>query len=420
MQRCLVLFLALFFFVSPLSAADHAKLFDQVWTLINEKYYDPAFNGVDWNAVRERYRPRVDAAKTDAEFYIVLKEMAGELHDAHTRFRSPLERDLSKHKQTTTVGLTLSEIEGQPAVFSVTPDSEASRAGIEPGMIVTSIDGMPFEKKLSEAREEVGPSSSERASQFLAYRSIVRGEPGSILKIGLNRANGEAFEASLTRQVISAAPAVEARVLPSGLGYIKFPLFDKAVAKDFKQKLETIRSAPGIIIDVRGNPGGEVSAVQNIMDNFLAEKTLVSRITVRGGKNPSLLLRMEGLEPEVYAGHAGGQLYAGPVVILINQASGSGAELFSGAMQEIARATILGLPSCGCVLGTEGHKVADGAEVDVSEFMLVTGKGRKLENTGVIPDKTVPLTLADLRNHRDAALEEATRSLTGQQKQSKK
>ncbi len=419
MQRCLVPVLVLISFASPLAAADHAKLFDQVWTLINEKYYDPAFNGVDWNAVRERYRPRVDAAKTDTELYIVLKEMAGELHDAHTRFRSPSERDLTKHKQTTTVGLALAEIEGHPAVSSVAPDSEAFRRGVEPGMIVTSIDGMPIEKKLFEAREEVGPSSSERASQFLAYRSIVRGEPGSVLRIGLSRANGEVFEVNLTRQVISAIPPVEARILPSSFGYIKFPMFSKAVAKDFRQKLETIRTAPGIIIDVRGNPGGEVSAMQDIMDNFLAQKTLVSRITARGGKNPSFLLRLGGVAPEVYAGHPGSQLYAGPIAILINQASGSGAELFSGAMQEIGRATIIGLPSCGCVLGTEPHKVDSDAEVDVSEFMLVTGQGRKLENTGVTPDITVPITLGDFRNHRDATLEEAIRALTDQQKNPK-
>lgn len=65
-----------------LSAKERAEVFEEVWKTINEKYYDPSFNGVDWTAVRERYRPRVDSLSGDEEFYELLNRMAGELRDA--------------------------------------------------------------------------------------------------------------------------------------------------------------------------------------------------------------------------------------------------------------------------------------------------------------------------------------------------
>jgi C-terminal processing protease CtpA/Prc len=75
-----------------MSSKERVKVFDQVWRLIGEKYYDPHFNGVNWNAQRDEHRPQAQSADCDEGLYTALKEMAGSLHDAHTRFRSPAER----------------------------------------------------------------------------------------------------------------------------------------------------------------------------------------------------------------------------------------------------------------------------------------------------------------------------------------
>jgi C-terminal processing protease CtpA/Prc len=74
---------------NSMSAKERIEVFEEVWKAINEKYYDPKFNGVDWGAVHERYRPLVDTVKSEAEFYDLLNQMAGELRDAHTRVLSP-------------------------------------------------------------------------------------------------------------------------------------------------------------------------------------------------------------------------------------------------------------------------------------------------------------------------------------------
>jgi C-terminal processing protease CtpA/Prc len=115
---------------ASLSAKERVEVFEQVWKTIDEKYYDPSFNGVDWRAVRERYRPRVKSAAGEEEFYNLLNQMAGELRDAHTRVRSPRQNRDRKNREATSAGLLLYEVEGTPVVYDVTPDSEAARAGV--------------------------------------------------------------------------------------------------------------------------------------------------------------------------------------------------------------------------------------------------------------------------------------------------
>ncbi|HXU08790.1 MAG TPA: PDZ domain-containing protein, partial [Blastocatellia bacterium] len=168
-----------------LSAKDRVEVFEEIWKTVNEKYYDPAFNGVNWRAVRESYRPRIDHVESDDDFFRLLKQMVGELRDAHTRFATPAERREREREQAVSAGLTIFEVEGKPVVIAVEPDSDASRAGIEAGMIVVTIDGKPVADRLAEARTRVAGSSSDRAVLLRIYRMIVDGDPGTIFKISL-------------------------------------------------------------------------------------------------------------------------------------------------------------------------------------------------------------------------------------------
>src|SRR5882724_8298645 len=69
-----------------LSAKDRKEVFEKVWKEIHDHYYDPSYNGVDWNEVHQRYAPLVETTKRDQEFYALMSQMSSELHDAHTRF----------------------------------------------------------------------------------------------------------------------------------------------------------------------------------------------------------------------------------------------------------------------------------------------------------------------------------------------
>jgi carboxyl-terminal processing protease len=399
---------------APLSASERVEVFEKVWGTIEEKYYDPSFNGVDWGAVRERYRPRVEAAAGEEEFYELLDQMAGELRDAHARVRSPRRNRERRNREATTAGVRLFEVEGTPVVFDVTPDSEAARAGLLPGMVVRTVGGRPAAEALEAARREVGPSSSERAARVLAYLRLIAGEPGSALELGLARADGTHFDVRLTRRTVSAAPRFTARLLPSGHAYVRFDRFRPPVASRLKDALANFKDAPGLILDLRANGGGDGREGMRVAGYFFDEKVPVARIVTRTGRAPSALLGLVSLPKVFEAGEKGGRLYPHPVVVLVNEGTGSTSELIAHALQERGRAYVVGTRSCGCVLGVLKHReLKGGGELAVSEIGFVTPKGKRLEGEGVTPDRSVTLTLRDLRAGRDAALEEAETYLSG-------
>ncbi|MBA2504254.1 MAG: hypothetical protein H0V27_15375 [Pyrinomonadaceae bacterium] len=398
--------------INGLTGKERVEAFEKIWRTINEKYYDAKFNGVDWNAVRERYRPRVEAAQSDEEFYSLMRRMTGELRDAHTRFLSPRQRQQRKRLQATSAGVIISEVEGTPVILSVGTDSDAARAGVLPGMVVRTVDDKPIAERIKEVRDEIVASSSERAMRLLIYSRLLAGEPDTTVMLGLVRADGTPLDVTLTRRIASAAPKVTARLLPSGYAYIKFNRFHDPVANEIKEALVKFKDAPGLILDLRNNGGGDGEEALRIAGFFFNEKVSFGRILTRTGKPPSALFGLIKFPKEFQAGRKGGQLYRAPVVILVNEASGSASELFASALQEQSRASVVGTQSCGCVLGVLEHReVKGGGEFTVSEIAFLTSKGRRLEGDGVTPNETVALTLADVRSGRDAALARAEGSL---------
>lgn len=397
-----------------LSAKERIEVFEKVWETIEEKYYDPSFNGVDWRAVRERYRPRVEAAAGEEEFYELLNRMAGELRDAHTRVRSPRQNRDRKNREATSAGVLLFEVEGTPVVFDVTPDSEAARAGVLPGMVVRTIGGRPVAEALAAARTDVGASSSERAARLLAYLRLITGAPGSALELGLVRADGTPLDVRLTRRTVSAAPRFKARLLPSGHAYVRFDRFRPPAAEQLKEALTRFKDAPGLILDLRANGGGDGREGMKVAGFFFDDKVAVARIVTRTGKPPSALMGLVSLPKEFQAGEKGGRLYSNPVVVLVNEGTGSTSELVANVLQEQRRAYVIGSRSCGCVLGVLKHReLKGGGSLAVSELAFVTPAGRKLEGEGITPDKSVTVTLKDIQAGRDAALEEAEAYLRG-------
>jgi carboxyl-terminal processing protease len=385
---------------SALSPEDRVDVFEEVWETVNEKYYDASFNGVDWLAVRERYRPLVKQALSDDDFYDLLKRMVGELRDAHTRFHTPEQRRERERRQAVSIGVSIFDVEGKPVVVSVEPDSDARRAGVEPGMILLTIDGKPLAERLAEARARVAGTSSDRAIQLRVYRMIIDGDPGTTVRMSLARPDASVFEVSLSRRIVSDDPMVTSRRLQSGAGYIRLTLWKSPIRKSFKKALEQFKDAPGVVIDLRGNPGGEAGEVVNIASFFFDAHVSFGKFSKRSGK--AISLRTDDDH----------RVYKGPVAILVNEGSGSGSELFAGVMQENGRASVVGRQSCGCMLGiSEFKKVKGGGELAVSEYGYLSPRENSFEGSGVIPDVAVALKISDLQNHRDAALDEAERFL---------
>src|SRR5215217_105048 len=129
--------------VSTSTPEGRLTVFDDVWETIQERYYDPEFHGVDWQAKRNAFRTAAGRAANSQEFYELLRQMIASLRDAHTRVYSPDEKFDWWSPRFVTAGLTVREVQGVPTVLHVESGSAASRIDIKPGDVIVSVDKVP-------------------------------------------------------------------------------------------------------------------------------------------------------------------------------------------------------------------------------------------------------------------------------------
>jgi carboxyl-terminal processing protease len=386
---------------AQMSQSERIKILDKAWNTIDKKYYDPYFNGVNWNEIRKIYRPRIEAAKDDAEVYTIIKQMVGELKDIHTSFRTPQEVAASKRNLTIGVGVWLGEAEGKTVIFGVEPDSEAARAGLRIGSIVSRIDGRDTTEILTEKRAGV-KSSSSKAVDRIVYARLLSGAENTPVRLNVLEPNESTErEVTLVRRVVKSSTISDtqfiSRRMPSGVGYIRFDEFDFKVLKQFKKALTEFKDTKGLIIDLRFNRGGYHYAMSEMAEPLFAEKVSFGKTITRTGKIPKFL-GISLIPKETFVGEEGEQRYNAPIVILISNYSASAAEHFAAGMQESGRAKVVGGQSCGCMLGITGKTKINGGELYVSQFDFVTAGGKRIEQIGVMPDLTVVPTALDVQS----------------------
>jgi carboxyl-terminal processing protease len=395
-----------------LSPKEREEVFEKVWKEVDEHYYDPEFGGVKWQEVHQRYLPLVKAAKDDKDFYSIVDRMTAELHDAHTRFSSPEQWENHKKHQGVSVGFRAGYVEGKVVVLDVYPNSNAEHAGVEPGMIVTALDGKPMEARLAEAEPNVLPSSTDRVTKLRILSNVFAGSIDTPFAASLERANGSSLEVKYARQTLSMEPRVTSTKLSSGFGYIRFDEFHPSLVGNFKKAVEDLHTTPGLILDLRRNHGGVGATLEAMAAIFFNSKTLFERRMSRKQVSASERDGHRTEETQAFVGKNGAQIYSGPVVILVSEYSASATEVFAAGMQDSGRATLVGSPSCGCVLGITHERVMKGGGVlEISEVLWFSPKNRKLEGEGVIPDKVAVPTIASLREKRDVVLEEGEKML---------
>lgn len=394
---------------APLGRETRMAAIDFVWNTVNERYYDPKFNGVDWVAARGRWQPRALAAADDEAFWDDLDHMTGELRDAHTRVESPRRAALIESDRAVTIGFSLQLLEGRLTVTRVRADGDAYWAGVRPGMALAQIEGRPALAAYQEALAVTRQSSSARARHRTAVRKLLDGDPGTLASFVFVRADDSRIAAKLRRESIATPARVSHRLLPSGLGYVRLSSWDDAVQDRMISAIASLRDAPGIVVDLRGNPGGSAAMVRRVAEQFFQGKVAAGRAITRTGKPVTLAaFELVKLRQEL----DGEGTYGGPVVVLVDEGSASGSELFAGLLQSLGRAKVVGRTTCGCLLAFLGYaNTPGGGKLAYSEVAFEFPDGRRIEGEGVVPDVPVEMRVADLLAARDRALEEAQRLL---------
>jgi carboxyl-terminal processing protease len=293
-------------------------------------------------------------------------------------------------------------VEGKTVIVAVEPDSDAAHAGVQPGMILRTVNGKPVEDLFGEIRSHFAGSSTERSMKGVMHGALLYGGfLGPSRTFGIEGFDGKIFDVPVTHFGArpSESPVLAARRLPSGYGYIKFDGWKPPVDEQFKTELAKLIDTPGLIIDLRDNGGGQADVLLNIASSFFPGEVTFGGFKKRGGNLEQIVT------------HKPDRMYKGAVVILVDEGSASATEVFTVSMQEYARARIIGRQTCGCVLNQWSKNLKGGGTLRWSARVYSSPKDRILEGTGVIPDETINLTISDLRQGRDAAIEVAEISL---------
>jgi len=381
---------------------DRLKVFDQVWRAIYDNYYDKRYRGVDWRSQREIFRPQAEAARNSAELYRVLRQMIGQLGDAHTRVYAPEEGFDRDRPAGATVGVGVRRVEGKPAVAWVDPDSEAARKGIRPGFTVLQVDGLPIENALERIRDEIIESSTQTALESQTYDRLFHGRRDTPVSVTFLDNEERPRHVTLIRRFVEFQRRVIVREPLHNIGYIEITGFGPEIEKDFEAAMREAQGTRGLILDLRNNGGGFVATVSQIASYFLPEGDGLGEFINRQGRPASRYTQRSEIS------------YLGPLVVLVSARSASGSEIFAAAMQERKRAIIVGASptTCGCLLGVSRTlKLLDGGKLNVSDSDYRTAMGRRIEGSGIKPDLLLETRIADLLAGRDRTLELAVDQL---------
>lgn len=358
--------------------ARNLQVFDTAWDAVRRHYYDATLRGVDWNAARERHRAAAEAAATEEDLYRAINDMFAELKDPHTYASTPVEVAEERRHQGVLVGLISSpfgEQELQRLVLDVIPGSSAAASGIQPGWVLLSVDGRAPAEVLGPGRLQDGQTVR---CEFLDTTNTVRVVP-------------------LTATAVSVEPIRTTRVLPGGILFMRFDRFTLETARWVRAQLKEHRDAPGVIVDLRQNPGGEALALARALGEFFPRSVPMGRFVRRSGSDEHLRAS-PGLV---------GARYRGRVVVLVSEVSGSSSEIFAYAIQQQKRGLVVGTQTSGAVLGAETGALPGGGELQVSVRDYRTADNKRLEGAGVVPDVVLQTTIDDLRTGRDPVLQAA-------------
>jgi carboxyl-terminal processing protease len=315
---------------------------------------------------------------------------------------------LRKRDESISLGFSFVPLEGKLVVTGVNTESDAWWAGVRPGMTLVDIGGEPatvaYERLMADTRYD----STERSRHFRALRRLLTGPEDSKVPFTFERADGSRFQATVARRKFSSRAGTSHRVLPSGFGYLRLSQWTLGINSRMVSGLEALRETPGLVIDLRGNPGGAVQSVDRLLSEFFDKTTELAHTTTRTGKPISMLFGAVEIIKLKSTVEGNPKAYKGAVAILVNSQSASASELFAGAMQATGRGVVIGQPTCGCLLGFLGYaRVPGGGEMAYSEVGFVLSNGKRIEGEGVMPDHEVPTSLSDLVASRDRALETA-------------
>ncbi len=390
----------------------YRRTFETVWSRVKETYYDPTFGGLDWEDVRRRYEARLEAVRTESELYDLLRQMLGELRRSHFQIFPPgtfIERGSEAVEKRGNVGLDVRILGSRVVITRVWAGSSAERVGLRPGFVLRRVGDQEVSELLRRFSMSWEPEVRRRARVAQAVLALLEGEAGTWVRLQYVDGRSRLREVQLQRERAAwewserfgnfppMPMTFEARRM-GDVGYIRFSPFVVGLMERIRAAIREFASAPALIFDLRGNPGGIGAMAAGIAGMLCETPTTLGTMTLRSGHLNLAVFP----QPNPYRGL---------VVILVDGHTGSTAEIFAAGLQEMGRALVVGERSAGAALPSLFERLPTGALFQYAVADFQTPKGILIEGRGVIPDVEVRLTRRALLKGRDPQLEAALRIL---------
>lgn len=396
----------------------NVESFDYVWQTIRTRHWDPNLNGVDWQAVRDELRPKAEAAESQAAARDAIQDMLARLGQSHfailpaevyedVEARPDPEAD-GRQAGDGRSGLDVRMIDGRAVVWRVEPNSPASEAGIRPGWIVARVGERDLAPALAKLAEKYPGSPYLEFYQHRAVMARLQGRVGRKVSLDLLNERDEPVSLRLTLGQPVGVPAqfgnlpthyvrFDSQRLEQGVGYIAFNIFldPQYLMREYEKALRSFADAPGVIIDLRGNPGGLGAMAMGMAGCLTREPNQrLGTMTTREATLTFVAL------PRPSA-------YTGPVAVLVDGLSMSTSEIFAGGLRDLGRARVFGARTPGAALPSVIERLPNGDGFQYAFANFVSADGRLLEGRGVTPDVAIAPTRAGLLAGDDAVIDAA-------------
>jgi len=395
--------------------SQYSATLNEVWQEVDENFFDPKFNGVDWKQKRQEYESRVKQAQSIEEASGVINQMLSELNTSHTRFYNKLEpayyqllgifdsrgfrKEINKvfpdgKIDYPGIGIFTKDINGKTFITAILDGSPAAKAGLKVGDAVMAVDGKPYQPIQSFTNK------ADQQVKLSIQRTADSKSPEEITVVPKNLDPNTLFlEAMRTSvKIIERGNAVRtssgAESDRKKIGYVHIWSY---AGDQYQQLLVNeiaygkLSDADALILDLRDGWGG---ADPNYLNIFTEKVPVLTRIG-RDGVKRELDFQ-----------------WRKPVVMLVNNGSRSGKEILAYGFQKYKLGKVIGTKTAGAVVGGSPFLLKDGNLLYLAVIDVLVD-GERLEGKGVIPDIEVPFPL-EYAQGKDPQLEKAVEVLLEQ------
>ncbi len=403
--------------LSALPTAPHMTLFDQVWTAVLERHYDPTLGCLDWPALRERYGAQVAGAKDDAAAYAAMNAMLGELRQSHLGLVPPQRAMAAEPGQARPTGLGRVPIEITMAGDDVVVSSAAwlgKKSPVPAGATLLAIDDHALPQWVAQAGTQWSRPVERDLHVLMAARAWLSCDRGQSHELtwqaaGARKPSSKRVACHVPQRRTAtfgnlAGVPIESqwRMLEPGVGYLSFNIWLLDLVGDIGKAMIELRGQGmrALVLDLRGNPGGIGAMVVPVA------RMLLDRDADLG------VMRMRDAT-QTFAVKKGDDPFTGPIAILVDEGTASTSEIFAQALQDLGRATVVGARETqGAALPSLIEKLDEGALLQYVIADYKSPKGTAVEGRGVLPDVVVTVSRDDLRKGRDPVLQAAIAALS--------